>query len=236
MSNKPQTILSTFAVIVLLLALNIACEKKDVHNEVQIVTIKVGETFPTNCYLVWNEYSNEALVIDPGFEHKRIIRAIEKYGLRIKYIVHTHGHYDHTSESNLLQKATGAKVCIHPKQIQYNRITPPLKIEEKHIIKINNGETIDLEYMSFTVIHTPGHSPGSICLYRSGVLFTGDLLFKNTVGRSDLAGGNNNEISVSLTKRLKYIPDGTTVYPGHGEKTNMGLERKTNPFILGAYK
>ncbi len=211
-----------------------ACEKRNSHDQIEVVTIPVGKNYPTNCYLVWAKNTDEAMVIDPGFEHKRILKVINKKGLRLKYIVHTHGHYDHTSESHLLRKSTGAKVYIHPKQKKYNRITPNLNIEDKYITEISDGESIHLSDISFLVIHTPGHSPGSICLYHSGVLFSGDLLFLGTAGRTDFAGGNYSELIKSLTKRLSHIPDDTKVYPGHGEATNMGHERKTNPFILGA--
>jgi hydroxyacylglutathione hydrolase len=224
---------SIMALILLMVIIQIGCEKKISHDDIFVMTIPVGKDYPTNCYLVWPKNSDEALVIDPGFEPERIFSIIKKNNLKLKYIVHTHGHFDHTKQSSHLQKSSGASVYIHPKQKNYSRITPKLNIDSKHITEINDGDIINLSGIGFSVIHTPGHSPGSICLYHPGVLFSGDLLFKGAAGRTDFKGGKYNELIKSLRVRLAPIPDDTKVYPGHGESTNMGVERRTNQFILG---
>jgi len=193
----------------------------------------------TNCYIVGCEETKEGVIIDPGGNAKRILAEVEKLGLKIKYIINTHGHFDHTLANKEVVKATGAPLAIHsadaPMLTQgggaiffgiIGKASPPadIMLEEGQILALGN---VELE-----VLHTPGHSPGSICLYnkKEGVLFDGDVLFNMGIGRTDLPGGNYNLMMDSL-QRLLTLPDETMVYPGHGPPTTIGRERRSNPFL-----
>ncbi len=203
-----------------------------------VKTLCVG-MLQTNCYIVGCEETKEGVIIDPGGNAKRILAEVEKLGLKIKYIINTHGHFDHTLANKEVVKATGAPLAIHsadaPMLTQgggaiffgiIGKASPPadIMLEEGQILALGN---VELE-----VLHTPGHSPGSICLYNEeeGVLFDGDVLFNMGIGRTDLPGGNYNLMMDSL-QRLLTLPDETMVYPGHGPPTTIGRERRSNPFL-----
>jgi len=166
----------------------------------QIKTIIVGP-IQTNCYIIIDEKSKEALVIDPGDEADEILLEIK--GLKVKAIVITHGHWDHVGALEQVQKATGAEILSHLKERT----------------KITFGDIL------FKVISTPGHTEDGICLYTSGHLFSGDTLFKKWHGRTDLPGSSAQKMKQSL-ERLAELPDDTMVYPGHGESTTIGQEKE----------
>ena len=178
------------------------------------------------------------MIIDPADEAGEILKSVEELGLEIKFIVLTHGHPDHVGALKEIKEATGAEVAIHTDdaeslQQQYlgflfglsYQIPPP----PERLFK--DGDSIDIGDLHFGVIHTPGHTPGGICLLGHGVLFSGDTLFNYGIGRYDLPGGNYSQLMDSLQTKLMVLPDDTIVYPGHGPDTTIGTERRGNPFL-----
>ncbi len=188
----------------------------------------------TNCYLVWDQDTMDAMLIDPGGGKTKLLGTIKSKGVTLKAIVHTHGHWDHTWASKAVQKSTGATVLRHPADVNRGLLSRERPSNKTRIRDLDNGSGTELGRMVFKVLHVPGHSPGSIALYTQGVLFAGDLLFKGAVGRWDLSGGSFRELVNSLNHRLAEIPDDTRVLPGHGPETNLGVERRTNPFFKSA--
>ncbi len=193
----------------------------------------------TNCYIVGCEETKEGVIIDPGGNAKRILAEVEKLGLKIKYIINTHGHFDHTLANKEVVKATGAPLAIHSADAPMltegggallfgiiGKASPPADM------MLEEGQVLTLGNIELKVLHTPGHSPGSICLYneKEGMLFDGDVLFNMGIGRTDLPGGNYHLMMDSL-QRLLTLPDETMVYPGHGPPTTIGRERRSNPFL-----
>ena len=193
----------------------------------------------TNCYIVGCEDTKEAAIIDPGGDAKLILAEVERLGLKIKYVINTHGHFDHTLANKGVVNATGASLAIHSADAPMltegggalffgimGKASPPADMI------LDEGQVLTVGKIELQVLHTPGHSPGSICLYNEeeGVLFDGDILFNMGIGRSDLPGGNYRVLMESIQKLLT-LPDETTVYPGHGPATTIGRERRSNPFL-----
>ena len=183
----------------------------------QIKTVKVG-SLQTNCYIVIDEKSSEAVVIDPGDEGARILAEIK--GLKVRYIILTHGHPDHFGAIDVLQKATGAPLLANPDDGWFVKPDQELK----------DGQGIKFGEISLKVIHTPGHSRGGVCLYADGVLFSGDTLFSGDRGRTDLPGGSMAQMAKSLN-RLSRLPDETVVFPGHDEPTTIRREKERGTLV-----
>lgn len=193
-----------------------------------------------NCYIVGCEETREAAVIDPGGNPQAILNLLKKYDLKIKYIINTHGHMDHIGGNRALKEATGVEILIHeadaPMLINSKingsflmgaKITSPAAdrfIDEGDIIKI--GTTVEME-----VIHTPGHSPGGICLKMDDIIFVGDTLFQGSIGRTDFPGGSFKQLIQMIKEKLLCYGDDVVVYPGHGPATTIGFERQHNPFL-----
>lgn len=203
-----------------------------------IKMLQVG-SLQTNCYIVGCEDTKEGAIIDPGGDAKRILAEVERLGLKIKYVINTHGHFDHTLANKGVVKATGASLAIHSADAplltqgggafffgMMGKASPPADTI------LEEGQVLTLGQIGLKVLHTPGHSPGSICLYseKEGVLFDGDVLFNMGMGRYDLPGGNGSVLMESI-RRLLTLPNETTVYPGHGPPTTIGHERRSNPFL-----
>jgi glyoxylase-like metal-dependent hydrolase (beta-lactamase superfamily II) len=174
------------------------------------------------CYIVGCEKSRKALVIDPGHDVDRIVSAAEKQGLEIEAIVNTHAHGDHTAGNAELKSRTGAKIIIHALDAAgYPKADVFLKDEK----------TLQLGEITFDVIHTPGHTPGGICLHTQGNLFTGDTLFVGDSGRTDLPGGDRPTLGKSI-RRLMQLPDDTIIWPGHDygptPTSTIGWEKRHN--------
>jgi hydroxyacylglutathione hydrolase len=201
------------------------------------MTIKTVPAGPleANCYVVIDEASNKAMVVDPADEPDRIEELTR--GLEVLYIVLSHAHFDHVGAVAEIKQATGAAVhegelevyeSVKDQAFLWGYEMDPLPEPD---LTLKEGDELRVGALSFRVLHTPGHSPGGICLYGEGVVFTGDTLFAGSVGRADLPGGNPEQLKASF-RRLMGLPEATRVLSGHGPSTTVGRERSENPFSL----
>lgn len=206
------------------------------NSTLKIDTIIVGEFF-TNCYLVSN--GRQAFLIDPGEEPDRILEMIKLNNVIVDKIILTHGHIDHIEAIPEIKAATDAKVLIHPgdagmltdaKANLSIYHSEPFSIEAADGF-LNENDIVEIGDSKLTVICTPGHTPGGISLRGDGLVFTGDALFFGSIGRSDLAGGNHEQLLRSIKEKLLILPDDTRVFPGHGPETTIGNEKFANPWL-----
>ena len=195
-----------------------------------------------NCSVLGDEETREAIVIDPGDEVERVQEILQRHGLRARLIVATHAHIDHVGGIEALKRATGAAVLMNERdlplyqnlalQAAWLGVAPPAAVEVDQFLK--DGDRLSCGGHSIEVLHTPGHSPGSLCLHLPGetsTIFSGDTLFQASIGRTDLWGGSFDEIIRSIKNTLLQFPDATRVFPGHGPATTIGDERESNPFL-----
>ena len=194
-----------------------------------------------NCSIIGDEASHEAMVIDPGDDIADIQALISKHKLQVKQIVITHAHIDHVGGAMKLRAATGAPILLNQNdyallkmldmQAAWVGMASPGKVEIDH--SVGNGDTVRAGSLSANVIHTPGHTEGSVCLYfpAEKKLIAGDTLFAGSIGRTDLPGGSFEKIIDSLQEKVLALPDETVVVPGHGPLTSIGEERESNPFL-----
>jgi hydroxyacylglutathione hydrolase len=190
-----------------------------------------------NCYIVGSEKTQQGLIIDPGDEEHKILSAVRETGLEIKFLVATHGHIDHIGSIAEIRKAIGAPVLIHKSDASAlqgdgrffwaETFGPPTHADRL----LQEGDSIDVADLHFTVINTPGHTYGGICLYGHGVVFTGDTLFHNGIGSSPIGTGTRAELIDSIIDKLMVLPLETVIYPGHGHQTTVEAERKSNPYV-----
>ncbi len=193
----------------------------------------------TNCYLVSCEKTGKTLVIDPGDEGERILRKLNTLDLKPVLVVNTHGHFDHIGAVGLIVEKTGAKFLIHEDALGFLENAKQdaalfgISLEKPPSPSrfLAEGDIFHSGDIKFTVLHTPGHSPGGICILTEGHIFTGDTLFAGSVGRTDLPGGNHRLLIKSIQEKLMKLPDETEVLPGHGPVSTIGREKKINPFI-----
>ncbi|RME26630.1 MAG: MBL fold metallo-hydrolase [Deltaproteobacteria bacterium] len=201
------------------------------------------ETGPiqTNTYIVGCSNTREAAVIDPGGHVGAILSALDRHGLECKVIINTHAHFDHVGGNRELKNRTGAELCIHPEEapmlagLRQQALLFGMLAEESpepdRLVK--EGDTVQVGELVLDVLHTPGHSPGSISLVirDNGRILVGDLVFRGSVGRTDLPGGSMETLVRSVKEKIFTYPDDTVLLPGHGPATSVGLERRTNPFL-----
>jgi hydroxyacylglutathione hydrolase len=191
----------------------------------------------TNCYLFYGNVSLKGVLIDPGEGDEDVRKAIQEKGVDVQYVVNTHGHADHIKGDAYF----GAPVAIH--QLDENCLSNPLRNLSFHAgwcfkpVKaqrlLSDGDIIKIGGLELEVIHTPGHTPGGICLKCGDILFSGDTLFFEGIGRTDLPGGDQRAIIKSIREKLLTLPDNVRVFPGHGGQTTIGHEKKFNPLFAG---
>jgi hydroxyacylglutathione hydrolase len=204
------------------------------------------ETFPVgplrcNCTILGDEVTHEAVVVDPGDNIPEILSRLHKHGLTLRQIVVTHAHIDHVGGAVLLKKATGAPVFLNQHdlgllgamEMQAGWLGIPTPEVASPDASADDGSTVGLATLRAEVMHTPGHTPGSICLLfpQQQLLLAGDTLFAGSIGRTDLPGGDGPQILRSLRNRLMVLPEITRVLPGHGPDTTIGEEKQSNPFL-----
>lgn len=209
-----------------------------------IIDRVVVSPFATNCYIVGSEASKQGIIIDPGDEAEAILGRVADLELDIKLIILTHGHIDHVGALKAVKEASGAEMAIHADDAKSLRglrgflqsvlvpgLSYPVPPPPERLLQ--DGDSLDVSDLCFKVLHTPGHTPGGICLLGEGVVFSGDTLFNYGIGRTDLPGGSYHRLMESIRTRLLVLPDNTVVYPGHGPETTVGAERAGNPFLSG---
>ncbi len=206
----------------------------------RVITILNGQ-FAENCYLLAEAGSTDGVIVDPGEESELFLETAARHKITIREIWLTHGHIDHVSGVGAVKQATGAPIFLHPldrplyeglpnqaRMFGLSAAAPPPPDRE-----LAHGGTVTLGRTSFAVRHTPGHSPGSVCLVGPGIVLGGDVLFQGSIGRTDLPGGSFERLIQSIREELLVLPDATVVYPGHGPPTTIEAERGGNPFLVG---
>jgi len=211
---------------------------------VKIVQIPNG-VFAENCYLVVDEQAAECAVVDPGEEAGLILHKIAETGAKPVAIWLTHAHVDHVLGVTRIAAETAAPVWLHPAdRALYDAVPeqaawfglgapPRLPAPDRELV---HGEQVAVGELRFAVRHAPGHSPGSVCLVGPGAVFSGDVLFAGSIGRTDLPGGDFETLIASIERELLPLPDDTILYSGHGPESTIGRERRTNPFLTGVYR
>jgi glyoxylase-like metal-dependent hydrolase (beta-lactamase superfamily II) len=192
-----------------------------------IKTLPLG-AYQTNCYMVWGDNADTCVVIDPGYEPDTVLAHADRLGKTIAAIFLTHGHFDHVGAVKDIVAEVGCPVylCQEDLSMPPQMTAGPLYYTNTY----GEGDVVKFAGLSFRVLHTPGHTPGSVCLRCEDALFSGDTLFWGSCGRTDLPGGSWHAIRASLL-RLAQIPDDLKVYPGHGDATTLSFERKNNPYM-----
>jgi len=192
-----------------------------------------------NCYIVGCERTKSAVVIDPGDETHKILMALAQSELMVKYILNTHGHFDHVGGNQKMKDATHADILIHAADAPMLSMLSAagasfgLAVDDSPPADrtIKEGDLITFGDITLKVIHTPGHSPGGVSFYTDGVVFVGDTLFAGSIGRTDFPGGNFETLISSIKNKLFPLGDNTKVYTGHGPATSIGMEKRYNPFL-----
>jgi glyoxylase-like metal-dependent hydrolase (beta-lactamase superfamily II) len=204
-----------------------------------IRTLPLGP-LQTNCYLIGCPETLVGAVIDPGWDAKTILHEAEAAGLTIKYVLNTHAHWDHVAANADLLQATGAELAVHPQDLPLLRAKGgadfwgiPVKPSPEPDLELADGQSISVGTLELQVLFTPGHTPGHVSFYEAnaGVVFDGDVLFKQGIGRTDLPGGSFPALVHSIKDVLMKLPPETVVYSGHGPATTIGEERWSNPWI-----
>ncbi len=206
----------------------------------KIVSMQLGP-IETNCYIVYDEVSKEAMVIDPAWDYEAIDKALTDRGLQLKFVFLTHGHADHIGALQELRNKKDVPVYVGKGDsfLIQNSANNLSMFMGKRIecaspeFTVADGDKIQLGSTTFTALETPGHTPGGISLYGGNVVFSGDTLFQYSIGRTDFSGGSYEQLIKSIEDKLMPLPDDTVVLPGHGPSTTIGDERRVNPFLSG---
>jgi hydroxyacylglutathione hydrolase len=197
-----------------------------------VETFRVG-MLSTNCYVASCKQTKDAIVIDPGLdflsEAQQIFDYLEEGRLKVKFVVNTHGHADHVKADAIFRDKYSVPIGIHPLDAVF--IEALASDQSPPNVMLEDGGTIKLGVENLRVLHTPGHTPGSICLIGEKLVFTGDTLFAGGIGRTDFPEGSMNDMQLSLRKLIR-LPDYFVVYPGHGEASLIGEEKRVNPFLI----
>lgn len=198
--------------------------------------------FAVNNYLVHSPNSSKAILIDACEDYPSVLRKLSELKLELIYLINTHGHGDHIAGNTPIIKETGAKLLVHPLDQPY--LSDPnlnlsawmggrLKSPEPDRL-LNEGDIVELENLRFTVLHTPGHTPGHISLVSDeGIAFVGDVIFRESIGRTDFPGGSYQQLVQTIQNKIYSLPDETILYNGHGPQTTVGHEKEFNPFVRG---
>lgn len=192
-----------------------------------------------NCFVVGCDQTKNAVIIDPGDEADRILLSVSESSLTVKYIINTHGHFDHVGGNQRLKEVTGADLLIHPldapmlNQLSASAAKWGLVSEDSPPPdrELDEGDTIEFGQIQMKVIHTPGHTPGGISLHTHGYVFVGDTLFSGSIGRTDFPGGDHGTLISSIQSKLFKLGDDVKVMSGHGPETTIGHEKRHNPFV-----
>ncbi len=193
-------------------------------------------------YIIGCEETKKGAVVDPGGDENVILAEVEKLGLDIEYVIATHGHPDHVCGNRTSKEATNAKIVMHEADADFFEKTETqnyfsmlgLEPSPPTEIRVKEGDILEMGTVKLQIIHTPGHTPGGICLYSAPDLITGDTLFVGGVGRTDFPGGSYSELINSLKTKVLALPDDTVVWPGHGyggSQSTIGEEKKSNPYL-----
>lgn len=207
-----------------------------------IETIVVGP-LGVNCFILGDKQDSEGVVVDPGADCEMILAAVKRLGVKVKYVINTHGHFDHVGCNRPLVEATGAEFLIHEKDLALLRLASKSARNYGLVVEdspeptrfLTDGMRLEFGRRTIEVLHTPGHTQGGCCLLlrKEGLVITGDTLFADSVGRTDLPGGSHETLIASIKEKLMPLEDTTVVWPGHGPSSTIGRERRLNPYING---
>ena len=210
-------------------------KRKVMLNKLILKVVTVGQ-MEANCYILGSKGRNQAIIIDPGDDYPRIANSLQESGLEAKLIINTHGHIDHIGANDkfglpIWIHRLDADYLVNPGKnlsglLGYSYTSPPAT----KLLK--GGDKIKLDEISLEVIHTPGHTPGGISLKADNFIFTGDTLFCGGIGRTDFPGASEDVLVKSIKEKILALPDGVIIYPGHGPSSNIGKERRENPFLI----
>jgi glyoxylase-like metal-dependent hydrolase (beta-lactamase superfamily II) len=208
-------------------------------NETIIRGIVVG-SFAENCWVIGNRRTGEGICVDPGDQPDEILAMARDMGVTIKYIANSHAHIDHVLGVAGVRDATGARFLLHANDLEILRGTASMASRwmggeiaqpPDPDAYLSDRDAIDVDGLKLQVLHTPGHTQGSVCFYANGVVFAGDTLFAGSIGRTDLPGGDYDQEMASIVERLLALPDETIVLPGHMDQTTIGQERQRNAYV-----